>query len=240
MALPGHSSLDFIRWVATECHPYKQPMQDTFRLPRVYALTDLQLSGVSHAEQVRLLSLGGATLVQLREKQMSPKEFYEQAKAAVTVAGQCGVQLIINDRVDVALGVGASGVHLGQDDMPPEAARKLLGPESIIGYSTHNVEQAIEASKLPIDYLAIGPIFATTTKSDTAPVLGIDGLRAVRQAIGDFPLVAIGGITSTNAGDVIEAGADSVALLSALLAHPDGITEATQTLLRSLPSPRQT
>ena len=185
-----------------------------------------------------MLSRGGATLVQLREKQVSPKEFYEQAKAAVTVAEQCGVQLIINDRVDVALAVGASGVHLGQDDMPPEAARKLLGPEAVVGYSTHNVEQAIEASKLPIDYLAIGPIFATATKSDTAPVLGLEGLRAVRQAIGDFPLVAIGGITSLNARDVIEAGADSVAVISALLAHPDRITEATQTLLHSFPPPR--
>ena len=215
-------------------------MQNTFRLPRVYPLTDVPLSGLSHAEQVRLLSLGGATLVQLREKQMSPKEFYEQAKAAVTVAEQCGVQLIINDRVDVVLALDAGGVHLGQDDMPPEAARKLLGPEAIIGHSTHNVEQAIEASKLPIDYLAIGPIFTTATKSDTAPVLGLEGLRAVRQAIGDFPLVAIGGITSTNAPEVIGAGADSVAVISALLNHPDGITEAIQTLLHSLQLPRQT
>ena len=187
-----------------------------------------------------MLSLGGATLVQLREKQMSPKEFYEQAKAAVTVAEQCGVQLIINDRVDVALAVGANGVHLGQDDMPPDAARKLLGPEAIVGYSTHSVEQAIAASKLPIDYLAIGPIFTTATKSDTAPVLGLDGLRAVRQAIGRFPLVAIGGIASSNAHDVIRAGADSVAVISALLAHSDRITDATQSLLRSLPPSRQT
>src|SRR5215211_841088 len=132
-----------------------------FRLPRVYPLTDVQLSGLSHAEQVRLLSLGGATLVQLREKQMLPKEFYEEARAAVAVAAQCGVQLIINDRVDVALAVGASGVHLGQDDLPPQAARKLLGDQAILGYSTHNIEQAIQASKLPIDYLAIGPIFST-------------------------------------------------------------------------------
>ena len=178
--------------------------------------------------------------MQLREKQMSPKEFYEQARAAVGVAAQCGVRLIINDRVDVALAVGANGVHLGQDDMPPEAARKLLGVEAVVGYSTHNVEQAIEASKLPIDYLAIGPIFATSTKSDTAPVLGLEGLRAVRQAIGDFPLVAIGGITAANARDVIEAGADSVAVISTLLAHPDRITEATQTLFHSLPPLRQT
>ena len=209
-------------------------MRNSFQLPQVYPLTDVQLSGLSHAEQVRLLSLGGATLVQLREKQMSPKEFYEQARAAVAAAAQCGVQLIVNDRVDIALAVGVNGVHLGQDDLSPEAARKLLGEKAIVGYSTHNVEQAIQASKLPIDYLAIGPIFATATKSDTAPVLGLEGLRAVRRAIGDFPLIAIGGITAANAPDVIAAGADSVAVISAILAHPERITEATQTLLDSL------
>jgi len=107
-------------------------MQNRFQLPRVYPLTDTQLSGLSHAEQVRLLNRGGATLVQLREKQMSPKEFYEEAKAAFAVAEQCGVRLIINDRVDVALAVGANGVHLGQDDMPPDAARELLGPKAVV------------------------------------------------------------------------------------------------------------
>ncbi len=198
-------------------------------LPRVYPLTDVQLSGLSHAEQVRLLGLGGASLIQLREKRLPALEFYEQARAA----RQSGVQLIINDRVDIAIAAGASGVHLGQDDLPPEAARKLLGPQAIVGYSTHSVDQAINAIKLPIDYLAIGPIFSTTTKSDTAPVLGLDGLRAVRDAIGEFPLVAIGGITLNNARDVIEAGADSVAVISALLSASD-ITTATQTLLNRL------
>ena len=201
----------------------------SFQLPRVYPLTDVQLSGLSHAEQVRLLRLGGASLIQLREKRLPALEFYEQARAA----RQSGVQLIINDRVDIAIAAGASGVHLGQDDLPPEAARKLLGPQSIIGYSTHSVDQAINAIKLPIDYLAIGPIFSTTTKSDTAPVLGLDGLRAVRDAIGEFPLVAIGGITLDNARDVIDAGADSVAVISALLSASD-ITTATQTLLNRL------
>lgn len=196
------------------------------KLPRIYPLTDVGLSGLSHAEQVELLSRGGATLIQLREKHMPAREFYEQAKTAV----RPGVQLIINDRVDVALAIGAHGVHLGQDDMPPEAARKLLGPDAVVGYSTHNIEQAIAAAKLPIDYLAIGPIFATTTKSDTAPVLGLEGLRAVRQAIGSFPLVAIGGITHANARDVIAAGADSVAVISTLLSDPTHITEATRKL----------
>ena len=204
------------------------------KLPRIYPLTDVPLSRISHAEQVKLLSLGGASLIQLREKRMPPREFYEQAKKAVAVALSCGVQLLINDRIDVALAVGAHGVHLGQDDMPPEAARKLLGPNAVIGYSTHNIQQAIAATKLPIDYVAIGPIFATTTKSDTAPVLGLDGLRTVRQAIGTFPLVAIGGITHGNASKVIEAGADSVAVISALLSNPTRISDATHSFLQDL------
>jgi len=204
------------------------------KLPRIYPLTDVPLSRISHAEQVKLLSLGGASLVQLREKRMPARKFYEQAKEAMAVALSCGVQLLINDRVDVALAVGAHGVHLGQDDMPPDAARKLLGPNAVIGYSTHNIEQAIAATKLPIDYLAIGPIFATTTKTDTAPVLGLDGLRTVREAIGSFPLVAIGGITAANGGAVIEAGADSVAVISALLSNSHRIPEATRSLLQDL------
>jgi thiamine-phosphate pyrophosphorylase len=148
--------------------------------------------------------------------------------------------LIINDRVDVAIAVGADGVHLGQDDLPADAARKLLGPAAIVGYSTHNIDQALEAVKLPIDYLAIGPIFPTNTKSDTAPVLGLDGLTAVRRAIGDFPLVAIGGLTHRNARAAIEAGADSVAVISALLSNPDSIAEMTRSLLQSLPNHCQT
>jgi thiamine-phosphate pyrophosphorylase len=201
-------------------------MKTVMQLPRVYPLTDVELSGLSHAEQVRLLSLGGASLIQLREKRMPALEFYEEAKTAQ----QSGVRLIINDRVDIALAAGAAGVHLGQDDLSPEATRKLLGPEAIIGYSTHNIDQAIRAIKLPIDYLAIGPIFSTTTKTDTAPVLGFDGLRAVRRTIGQFPLVAIGGITLENAREVIDAGADSVAVISALLSGRD-ITTTTQTFL---------
>ena len=212
-------------------------MHSHFPLPRVYALTDVQLSGRSHAEQVGLLSLGGASLIQLREKRMPALEFFEQAKAAVTVAERSGVRLIINDRVDVALAAGASGVHLGQDDLPPQAARKLLGSTAILGYSTHSVDQALEAVKLPIDYLAIGPIFQTTTKTDTFPVLGLTGLRAVRRAIGDFPLVAIGGITHANARDAIEAGADSIAVISALLSDPNRITELTRSLVQGLSTP---
>jgi len=209
-------------------------MHNPLKLPRVYALTDVQLSGLPHAEQLELLSRGGASFVQLREKQMSALEFYEQAKAAVAVAARGGVQLIINDRVDVALAAGAGGVHLGQDDLPPEAARKLLGPHAIVGFSTHNIDQALAAVKLPIDYLAVGPIFQTTTKTDTFPVLGLEGLRAVRAAIGEFPLVAIGGITHANAPEAIAAGADSVAVISALLSDPNRIAEMTRSLIQTL------
>ena len=203
---------------------------DGFRLPKVYALTDVELSGRSHAEQVKLLTQGGATLIQLREKKMPALEFYEHAKAA----GAVGVPLIINDRVDVAIAVGARGVHLGQDDLPPEAARRLLGPDAIVGYSTHNIDQALAAVKLPIDYLAVGPIFQTTTKTDTFAVLGLEGLRAVRAAIGEFPLVAIGGITHANAPEAIAAGADSVAVISALLSDPNRIAEMTRSLIQTL------
>jgi thiamine-phosphate pyrophosphorylase len=204
------------------------------RPPRVYPLTDVLLSGLSHAEQVRLLSSGGASLIQLREKQIPSLEFYEQAKAAMAVAERNGVKLIVNDRVDVALAVRAHGVHLGQDDIPPEAARGLLGAEAIIGYSTHNVRQAVSALGLPIDYIAIGPIFQTATKTDTSPVLGLEGLRTVRGAIGDFPLVAIGGITQVNAAEAIGAGADSVAVISALLADPHRIPDVMRTLVNQL------
>ena len=208
-----------------------------FRLPRIYPLTDAQLSGLSHAEQIRLLSLGGATLIQLREKRSSAMQFYE---AAVAAAEQSRAQLIINDRVDIAMAIGAQGVHLGQNDLSPEAARRLLGDAAIIGYSTHSVGQAQQALTQPIDYIAIGPIFETATKSDTSPTLGLEGLRAVRKAVGDVPLVAIGGISHANACAVIEAGADSVAVISALLSDPDKITETTRALLQSIPPSRQT
>ena len=207
------------------------------KLPRIYPLTDAQISGLSHAEQIRLLSLGGATLIQLREKRSPARNFYE---AAVAAAQQSGAQLIVNDRVDIAMAIGAQGVHLGQDDLPPEAARKLLGNEAIIGYSTHSVEQARHALTLPIDYIAIGPIFATSSKSDTSPTLGLESLRAVRKVVADFALVAIGGISHGNAREVIEAGADSVAVISTLLSDPARITDATRALLQSLPPLRPT
>lgn len=203
--------------------------------PTVYPITDVEIAGVSHAEQIVLLGDGGATFVQLREKKLPPVDFYQQAKIALAVAAERGVTVIINDRVDVALALQARGVHLGQDDLPPDAARKLLGNDAVIGYSTHNVSQAIAAAALPVDYVAIGPIFETGTKANPDPVVGLDGLRAVRKAIGNMPLVAIGGITQANARAVIDAGADSVALISALLSGgPSAISHRYLALTRNL------
>ena len=199
-------------------------------LPAVYPLTDTEVSGLSHAEQINLFADGGATLVQVREKHAPALQFYEQARLALEIALLRGVELIINDRVDIALALGL-GVHLGQDDLPPEAARRLLGEEAVIGYSTHTVAQAVEAAKLRIDYLAIGPIYATATKENPSPVVGLDGLREVRSAIGSIPLVAIGGITPANAPEVLAAGADSVALISGLWTEPGDVAATVRSIL---------
>lgn len=175
---------------------------------RAYPITDRHLSGLSHAEQVARLAHAGATVIQLREKLAQPRDFYEDARAAVEVARSRNVKLIINDRVDIALALKADGVHLGQDDLPPEAARSLLGPDAIIGFSTHSLEQAERAVSLPIDYIAIGPIFATTTKLSSNKPVGLSGVAQIRMVVGKHPLVAIGGITGENLQSVIEAGAD--------------------------------
>lgn len=152
----------------------------------------------------------------MREKTASPNQFYTQLLEAKSTADELGVTLVVNDRVDIAIAAGINAVHLGQDDLPPAAARKLLGENAVIGYSTHSVEQAIEAVALPLDYIAIGPIFATNTKADPDPVVGLEGLSRVRKAIGDMPLVAIGGITLDRLEDVFSAGADSVAIIGGL------------------------
>ena len=198
-----------------------------FHLPKIYPLTDVQLTGLSHAEQVRRLALGGARVIQLREKLMTGSQFYDAATDALTTAREHGVTLIINDRVDIALAVGADGVHLGQDDLPPHEARKLLGTNAIIGYSTHSLTQARKALSFPIDYIAIGPVFSTSTKADTAPTIGLEGVSEVRRAIQEIHLVAIGGINELNAASVFDAGADSVAVISTLLSDPSAITTKT-------------
>lgn len=205
-----------------------------FELPQLYPLTDAALSGLSHPEQVERLMDGGARLIQLREKDLPPLEFYRQAKLALRAARQRGVRMIINDRVDIALALQADGVHLGQDDLPPEAARRLLGENAIIGLSTHNTDQARQAATFPVNYVAIGPVFSTATKRDTAREVGLEGVRAVRNAVGTMPLVAIGGVTEANARQVIDAGADAVALIGALLSRPEETIVRTRLLLQTL------
>ncbi len=205
-----------------------------FRLPKVYPITDTTLTRLSHAEQVRRLAAGGATIVQLREKKMPARDFYVEAQAAVTVAHEAGLKVIINDLVDIALAVGADGIHLGQEDMPVDVARRLLGPKSIIGFSTHNLHQAQKALNLPADYLAVGPIFATQTKENPDPELSLAALSSIAGLVGNRPLVAIGGITQGNAKDVFDAGATSLALISSLLSDPEAITARTAALLRAL------
>lgn len=191
---------------------------DSLDATRTYPITDQLSSGRSHAEQVAEFANRGMTLVQLREKDLTSGEFYHQAEQALKVARHHGIKIIINDRVDIALAVNAAGVHLGQDDLPVEAARRLLGNDVIIGFSTHNLAQAQQAARLPIDYLAIGPIFPTATKNSSNPAVGLAGLTAVRHAVPGIPLVAIGGVNAANRDAVIAAGADAVAVISDLWA----------------------
>ena len=203
-------------------------------IPRLYPITDTELSGLSHEEQVKRLVAGGARLIQLREKRMNAGAFYEAARPAVEISRRYGARILINDRVDVCLAVGADGVHLGQDDLHPVEARRLLGAQAIIGYSTHSVEQALEALAFPIDYLAIGPIFSTTSKENPDPEVGLQGLQNVRATVGRLPLIAIGGITEALAPQVIDSGADSVAMISGLLVPSTLLTPRTKQLLRTL------
>lgn len=188
----------------------------TVELPKIYPITNAVLSGLSHSHQVEMFAAAGAKLVQLREKHLSPRDFIDDARGALSIGRRNGVKIIINDRVDIALAIGADGVHLGQDDLPPAGARELLGPSAIIGFSTHSRAQAVEAASLPVDYIAIGPAFPTSTKENPDDVVGMNGISAVRSAIGSFPLVAIGGIDAANIGSVLEAGADSAAVIKAL------------------------
>lgn len=203
----------------------------SFLLPRLYAITDTHLCALSHAEQVGKLIRGGANLIQLREKHLPSGAYYQEAEAAVRVARANGITVIINDRVDIALALHADGVHLGQHDLGSVEARQLLGPDAIIGVSIHNKEQAKDALALPIDYLAAGPIFPTKSKHNPDPILGLDGLRDIRRIAGNLPLVAIGGINLERAVGVFKAGADGIALISALLSSPEDIEANTRSFL---------
>src|SRR2546422_4432676 len=182
-----------------------------FDLPRVYPITDALLSGLSHAEQVERLISGGATLIQLREKHAGSREFYNDARAALVAVRDSNVRLIINDRADIALALKADGVHLGQSDIPVQAARRLLGEKAIIGVSTHNLAQVELAARMPVDYVAFGPVFTTATKGNPDPVVGLNRLGEARAMLTFLPLVAIGGITASNVPAGFASGADDVA-----------------------------
>ena len=202
-------------------------------LPKIYPITDTTISGLSHRDQVKQLIEGGATLIQLREKRASPREFFSDAREALSITRSADIKLIINDRVDIALAIGADGVHLGQTDMPVEAARRLLGDQAIIGFSTHNLDQVEEAVRLPIDYLAFGPIFPTATKENPDPTVGLDELAQIKNLAGSLSLVAIGGISADRILQVLMSGADSVAVISAVVNRARPIAENLR-ILRNL------
>ncbi|WP_448874614.1 thiamine phosphate synthase [Desulfobulbus propionicus] len=185
----------------------------------LYLVTDRTLArGRSTIEIVAAAVRGGVTCVQLREKHASTREFIQEARAVKTLldSQQTKIPLIINDRLDVALAVGADGVHLGQRDMPLADARRLVGKTMIIGISAESVDDARAADAEDADYLGISPVYATPTKTDTAPPLGLDGIRAIRAAV-SLPLVGIGGINLANVAPVIRAGANGVAVVSAIV-----------------------
>ncbi len=186
----------------------------------LYLVTDRTLSlGRSTVEVVRAAIRGGVSCVQLREKGCSTREFVDEARLLKALLAGTGVPLFINDRLDVALAVGADGVHLGQNDLPIADARRLVGNRMIIGISAESVADAVRAEAEGADYIGASPVFTTPTKTDTAPPLGLDGLRAIRRAV-RLPLVAIGGIDADNAAQVLRAGADGLAVVSAIVSAP--------------------
>ncbi len=185
----------------------------------LYLVTDRDLSqGRATGNIVAAAVRGGITCVQLREKQASTREFVAEARAIKTLLAdqERHIPLIINDRLDVALAVGADGVHLGQSDMELCDARRIAGANFIIGISAESVADAMAAAAAGADYLGISPVFATATKTDTASPLGLEGIRAIRAAV-SLPLVGIGGINQNNASAVLQAGADGVAVVSAIV-----------------------
>jgi thiamine-phosphate pyrophosphorylase len=187
----------------------------------LYLVTDRELCGNRPVEEVVLLAVkGGVSCVQLREKALPLNLFIEQAKKIKELIKPFNVPLIINDSVDVALAAGADGVHVGQDDMPFAEVRKLIGAKAIIGLSVETWEDVEKAQGLDVDYLGVSPIFDTPTKTDTKHAWGLVGLSRIK-AYSRHKLVAIGGINMKNASDVIRAGADSIAVVSAICAAPD-------------------
>lgn len=187
---------------------------------RLYLVTDATLSlGRPLTDVVEAAVLGGVNCVQLREKHLATRDFVAQALALRPLLQGHGVPLVINDRIDVALACQADGVHLGQSDMPVEVARHLLPEHVFIGWSVETPQDVARAPNLPVDYLGVSPVFATPTKTDTLTPWGLAGLQQVRQSTA-LPLVAIGGIHAGNARQVLQAGADGLAVVSAICSAP--------------------
>ncbi|MCF8078209.1 MAG: thiamine phosphate synthase [Desulfobacterales bacterium] len=194
----------------------------------IYLVTDRGLSrGRPTIEVVAAAVRGGVTVVQLREKGAETRDFVKEALAVRRLLEARGIPLIVNDRIDVALAVSADGVHLGQKDMPIDMARKILGPDKIIGISAESVADAVAAEKAGADYLGVSPIYATPTKTDTVAALGLEGLRQIREAV-DLPLVGIGGLNAGNAAEAIRHGADGIAVVSAIVSADDPETAARE------------
>jgi thiamine-phosphate pyrophosphorylase len=195
-------------------------------------VTDRRLAGGRPLEDIVEAAVrGGVTAVQLRDKESPTRESLELARRLLARLDRAGLPLIVNDRADIALAAGAAGVHLGQDDLPVREARRLLGPGAIIGLSVETPEQAAAAEAWDVSYLGVSPVYATPTKTDTKPPWGLDGIRRLR-ALTRRTLVAIGGIHAGNAADVLAAGADGLAVVSAICAAPD--PEAAARRLREI------
>jgi thiamine-phosphate pyrophosphorylase len=188
--------------------------------PALYAILDASHSCGAGASLARILAGAGVELIQVREKKASTRTIYHALKRLAETLPPRGVRIIINDRPDIAAMMGAGGVHVGQEDLPVEAARKICGRACWVGVSTHNLEQLREANHTSADYIAVGPIFPTASKENPDPVVGLEFLRAARQ-ITKKPLVAIGGITIESAEAVYRAGADSVAVVRDLISARD-------------------
>lgn len=204
----------------------------------LHLVTDRDLSrGRDLLEIVRAAVAGGISVVQLREKDASTRDFIELGRRLLAELQCCAVPLLINDRVDIALAIGADGVHLGQSDMSYDRARELLGPEAIIGLSVESLADAIAAEELDVAYLGLSPVFTTASKKDIKEPLGLQGIREIR-GISRHKLVAIGGIHAGNSSDIFAAGADGIAVISAICGADDP-TQATRKLRQGVNAARQ-
>lgn len=197
--------------------------EGTRKPPRLYAIADsaaLSSLGLGLARGAVAMMEGGVRWVQLRGKDMTSGDFYRQAAEVVEAAAGFGARVLVNDRADVALACGADGVHLGQEDLDPADARMLLGPGALLGWSTHDLGQGLGSRRLPLDYVAVGPVAPTTGKRAVGPVVGPDLLAALRGAL-EVPIVAIGGIRRETAARHLGRGADSVAVIGDLMREGD-------------------